>query len=159
VQCQKGISPYEIHATQTMGYTGPAGELKKLFPKIYALAKARVLALGYGAGWRKFIDMAAIYIDKETFNEIFLATADPKMVEDFRKYAKRYAKDTFAVWGDLTEDQINTYTNSWAIVVDFRKNNKKIVELWGALDGNLERRRNIVRRWRLDYHQVGVSTT
>lgn len=49
---EHGMSIYEAHARTTMGWTG--GELKKEDPKTYALAKARVLMLGYGAGWEKF---------------------------------------------------------------------------------------------------------
>lgn len=47
-----GQSIYEVHARLTMGWTG--GPLKKEDPKLYALAKARVLMLGFGAGWEKF---------------------------------------------------------------------------------------------------------
>ena len=46
-------------------WDGDDGKLKDENPKMYAFAKARVLALGYGAGWAKFIMMAAMYISKE----------------------------------------------------------------------------------------------
>jgi hypothetical protein len=46
------MSIYEAHARSTMGWSG--GVLKDEDPKKYALAKARVLMLGYGAGWVKF---------------------------------------------------------------------------------------------------------
>lgn len=52
----KGQSPYEAHARATMHWTG--GELKKENKDLYALAKARVLGLGYGCGWEKFITVA-----------------------------------------------------------------------------------------------------
>jgi hypothetical protein len=54
-----GMALYEAHARATMGWTG--GVLKKESKDKYAMAKARVLALGYGAGWEKFIGMAFTY--------------------------------------------------------------------------------------------------
>lgn len=53
---RQGMSVYEAHARATMGWTG--GVLKEEDPKLYALAKARVLMLGYGAGAKKFSDTA-----------------------------------------------------------------------------------------------------
>jgi DNA polymerase len=55
-QIGKGISPYEAHARATMGWTG--GDLKTENKGLYHLAKCRVLGLGYGCGWRKFITLA-----------------------------------------------------------------------------------------------------
>lgn len=49
----KGQSPYEAHARTRMGWTG--GELKKENKKLYHFAKERVLQLGYGCGWDKFM--------------------------------------------------------------------------------------------------------
>lgn len=53
---KEGLPVYEAHARSTMGWTG--GELKKEAPKKYALAKARVLGLGYGCGKDRFVDVA-----------------------------------------------------------------------------------------------------
>jgi DNA polymerase I-like protein with 3'-5' exonuclease and polymerase domains len=53
---RKGVSVYEAHARQTMGWTG--GVLKKENPTLYKLAKARVLGLGFGCGHKKFVDAA-----------------------------------------------------------------------------------------------------
>ena len=56
---RSGISIYEVHAIQTMGWNyDPENPLKKANPKRYLLAKARVLALGYGCGPPKFQVMA-----------------------------------------------------------------------------------------------------
>lgn len=55
---QKGISVYEVHAIQTMGWDPKKGSLKVKDPELYKLAKARVLALGYGCGDVKFQAMA-----------------------------------------------------------------------------------------------------
>ena len=53
---RSGIAIYEAHARASMGWTG--GKLKNEDKELYALAKARVLALGYGAGAEKFQIMA-----------------------------------------------------------------------------------------------------
>ena len=52
------VSPYQAHAEATMGWTG--GNLKKENPKLYQLAKARSLGLGFGCGPAKFVDVAKI---------------------------------------------------------------------------------------------------
>ena len=86
-----GQSPYEAHARVSMGWTG--GNLKKENPALYALAKARVLALGYGCGADKFIVMAWQYAALKLSLE------------------------------DSTE-----------IVNDFRASNRRITDLWNALE-------------------------
>lgn len=62
----KGMSPYEAHARATMGWTGDvdlkaAAKLDKKAAELYSLCKARILALGFGCGWKKFITMASFY--------------------------------------------------------------------------------------------------
>jgi len=56
---KQGMSPYEAHARQTMGWTG--GKLKDEDPELYLLAKVRVLQLGYGSGWHKFAETVKQY--------------------------------------------------------------------------------------------------
>tara|TARA_R110000851_G_scaffold90785_3_gene198392 strand:- start:3870 stop:5630 length:1761 start_codon:yes stop_codon:yes gene_type:complete len=51
-----GMAIYEAHARATMGWAG--GKLKSENPGLYKLAKARVLGLGFGCGWKKFITVA-----------------------------------------------------------------------------------------------------
>jgi len=53
-----GQSVYQVHAAKTMGWGGK--DLKKEDPKLYALAKARVLGLGFGCGSQRFIQVAKI---------------------------------------------------------------------------------------------------
>lgn len=60
-QIRQGYAIYEAHARNTMGWTG--GKLKAEDPGKYALAKARVLSLGYGAGAEKFVVMARTVAD------------------------------------------------------------------------------------------------
>ncbi len=55
---RSGLSVYEVHAIETMGWDPAKGNLKKEDPEKYSLAKARVLALGYGCGAVRFKDMA-----------------------------------------------------------------------------------------------------
>lgn len=72
-----GLGPYEAHAISTMGWkAGSIPPLKKANSKMYALAKARVLALGYGAGWEKFIKMAM------TLAGLDITEDDPEWIEE-----------------------------------------------------------------------------
>ena len=64
---REGMAIYEVHARNTMGWTG--GKLKEEDATKYALAKARVLSLGYGAGAEKFVSMAETYQVKLTLSE------------------------------------------------------------------------------------------
>lgn len=57
-QLAAGVPLYEAHARMTMGWTG--GTLKKENARLYGLAKARVLGLGYGCGPEKFVAVARI---------------------------------------------------------------------------------------------------
>jgi hypothetical protein len=76
---RSGVHIYEAHARMTMGYDQPvplkvlADPANKLYhkdwSKMYALAKARVIGLGYGCGPDKFIMLASwhgLNLDKET---------------------------------------------------------------------------------------------
>lgn len=113
-----GMSIYEIHARLTMGWTG--GVLEVEDHKLYTLAKARCLGLGYGCGWRKFIvvarNMAGIDITKD----------DPEWAEE---------QDRFT--GEL--HKVPGYgAGSRAIVKAYRDSNPKIVALWRQLDDALK---------------------
>ena len=56
---REGMSVYEAHAVATMGYEpDPEKPLKKVNPDMYALAKARVLGLGFGCGPARFVELA-----------------------------------------------------------------------------------------------------
>lgn len=111
---RSGMSPYEVHCRLTMGWTG--GKLKDENPDLYALAKARVLALGYGCGWSKFIEMARVYgIDITKDDPEFMI--DPNTGKQISGYGKR----------------------SREVVADYRKQNPKITGLWGRLDEGFKR--------------------
>lgn len=100
----QGMSPYEAHARATMGWTG--GDLKEtakrdpVAKQMYALAKARVLALGYQAGWEKFIvmafDMAGLDItvdDPEFIDETHPFTGEIKRVSGYGFNSKRIVNE------------------------------------------------------------------
>jgi hypothetical protein len=91
-QVAQGHPIYEAHARATMGWTG--GTLKKENKSLYALAKARVLSLGYGCGAEKFIDMAWQYAGlRLTLEE------STTIVADFR----RDSPHTIALWQALEQ--------------------------------------------------------
>lgn len=144
--CAQGMSPYEAHARSSMGWTG--GNLKKEAPAIYALAKARVLALGYGAGWHKFIEMARGYLGSEAqFLEIFAKAPDESQVEKFLSYLRWMvermnhagSKKMLAEWATLEDQTRAIWVNSWVQVTEFRASNPKIRALWDRLDQDLKR--------------------
>lgn len=120
-----GMSPYEAHARNTMKWTGaPLKELAETdanAEQIYKLAKARVLALGYQAGWEKFIkmalDLAGLDITKD----------DPEWIEEPHPITGNIR--TVSGFG----------LNSKRIVAEFREANPKIKALWERLDASFKR--------------------
>lgn len=92
-QLAAGMPLYEAHARQTMGWTG--GNLKKEDPRRYALAKARVLGLGYGCGPAKFVEVA------RTMAGLEITPAEAaRTVEAFRSSNRRIP----ALWAKLQND-------------------------------------------------------
>ena len=135
------MSPYEAHARASMGWSG--GNLKKEDPVMYALAKARVLALGYGAGWAKFIEMARGYLPSEKeFLAIFGVTPSDEETEDFLRYLRWLSEDlqhksatkSLIAWRELDDRTRNIWVNSWLQVQSFRRSNPNICRLWSVLD-------------------------
>jgi len=85
-------SVYEAHARLTLNWTG--GSLKKEDPGLYALAKARVLGLGYGSGPTTFREFAKIY-------GVDLTPAEAKKtVNDFRDKEWRIVE----FWNELDKE-------------------------------------------------------
>lgn len=134
--CRRGASPYEAHAVASMGYTpkpaaSPAATLplKKDDPALYALAKARLLALGYGAGWQKFIEMARGYLESESlFLALFATAPAPRDTERFlahlawsaQRASSGPAREALAAWPELDATTRHTWVNSWLQVTHFR---------------------------------------
>lgn len=131
-----GMSPYETHARTSMGWTG-TGDYKAQAPRHYLLAKARVLALGYGAGWRKFNVMAYLpaYLGKDA-KEVFSMPVTESQIAAFTDYLSKFEKDkpTLSKWKKRTPELVTEWTNSWLIVQDFRAKNPKVIALWKHLD-------------------------
>jgi len=74
---------YEIHARSTMGYAEPESLqtwCERTESNLRQLAKARVLGLGFGCGYRRFVDVAKVMAGLE-LGEMEAA----RIVEDFRK--------------------------------------------------------------------------
>jgi len=110
---KSGMSLYEAHARINMGYAGE--KLPKDDPT-YALAKAQVLALGYQAGWEKFIVMAYDYTGQD-FTE-----GDPEWIEVRNP-----------VTGEV--ERVSGYgSTAKKIVETYRKENPKIIGIWNQLD-------------------------
>lgn len=134
---RNGMSPYEAHARTSMNWTGETGDYKKEAPRHYLTAKARVLALGYGAGWRKFNAMAYLpaYLGKDA-KEVFAMPVTEFQIAAFTDYLLKFEKDkaTLRKWKARTPELVTEWTNSWLIVQDFRTKNPKIVALWKHLD-------------------------
>lgn len=92
-QLAHGVPLYEAHARATMGWTG--GNLKKADAGMYALAKARVLGLGYGCGPAKFVEVARTMAGIEITPQQAART-----VESFRSSNRKI----IGLWNQLQND-------------------------------------------------------
>jgi len=124
----RGDTPYVAHAKSTMSWNPEnpkwvKGNLKKEDLDIYALAKVRVLGLGYGAGWRKFITMA------KSMAGLDITLGDPE-------WEPAFTRDGDPVIGvDGTQKMVSGYgQNSRRIVKAFRDSNPGVTGLWKSLD-------------------------
>jgi len=139
-------SVYQVHAELAMGWKGMSEDpstwnLKKADKVLYALAKARVLGLGFGCGWNKFIALAKLMLDKETFKKVFGAPVPPDHATAFVDYLIQYDKPKTYLkqWPLLTEEEKTIWVNSWLQVTDYRTKNPKITALWRRMGDELAR--------------------
>lgn len=95
-QVAQGLSVYEAHAIASMGWDHADGELKKKNPKMYALAKARVLGLGFGCGAPRFKVLAAA----PPYNLDFTDEESGATVEEFRRSNPKIV----GLWKELQRD-------------------------------------------------------
>jgi hypothetical protein len=142
--CAAGASPYEAHARTAMGWTG--GKLKQEDPAKYSLAKARILALGYMAGWSKFIEMARGYLSSEAEFLAIFGAAPPEGAEerflDFLAWCRDNklggAATQLRLWGELDRTTQNVWVNAWVQVSEFRASNPLLsardTGLWSRLN-------------------------
>jgi DNA polymerase len=117
-ELDSGQSPYIAHAKQTMGWEDDW--TRDSHPDEYALAKARVLGLGYGCGWKKFIVVAAAMAGLDITKD------DPEF-----EIVEKFGPD-----GEPYDEKISGYgKRAREIVADFRSRSPNIVNLWYKLDG------------------------
>lgn len=125
-----GQSPYQAHAESTMSWV--RGDMKKLIKEgdgeakeLYALAKARVLGLGFGCGWEKFIVVA------QAMAGLDITKDDPEWVQAVNEEGQ----PCFDSKGDPIT--LSGYgQSSKKIVTNFRETNPKIVGMWRRLDND-----------------------
>ena len=125
---KKGMSPYEAHARQTMGWTG--GKLKDEDPELYLLAKVRVLQLGYGSGWFKFAETVAQYGQQQILDQGFSRKDEIR----FQEFANTYQPGKGSMYPTLSEKERRQWVNAFIQVSDFRDKNPKITAMWKKLD-------------------------
>lgn len=126
--CAKGISPYEAHARSSMGYSLDK-PMKVGDPKMYALAKARVLALGYQSGAEQFKEMAW------SMAGLDISLSDKTMI--INGHVVRMA-DLNSWLNNADAQSLNTYRtgefdvlpSAMSVVQDFRQSSPEITGLW-----------------------------
>lgn len=124
--CASGISPYEAHARDSMGWTG--GNLADEDPKTYRLSKARILALGFGASWYKFIIMMRMYGISPY--EIFDTEPTAAETNEFEEYLRGTRDAVHAEqFKTLDEKTRWTWVGAYLQVKDFREKNSAIFDL------------------------------
>lgn len=132
-ELQTGISYYEAHARTNMGWKG--GNLKKQGGRLYDLAKARVLALGYGAGWQKLLVMCATFgIPLSIFDDPITTTER----NDFVRYLRRTRQFQKTEEFRGEQDWIRA-VNAWKVVLDWRSRNELITDFWRLLETDAKR--------------------
>lgn len=117
----KGVSIYEAYARQNLGWTG--GTLKKENKELYALSKAVVLGLGFGAGAEKFLTIA------KTLADVDLTVNDPEFVQ------KTERDGTPVVDADRKPVMISGRgTEARRLVKQYRESNPGVTACWKRLD-------------------------
>jgi hypothetical protein len=128
----EGMSPYEAHARQTMGWTG--GKLKDEDPELYLLSKVRVLQLGYGSGWFKFAETVKQYGQTQILASSFSRADELR----FQNFAKTYQPGKASAYTNLSVEERRQWVNAFIQVQDFRDKNPKITSAWKNLDRQLK---------------------
>lgn len=137
-----GVAIYEAHARASMGWTG--GKLKAEDKELYALAKARVLALGYGAGAEKFQIMARNMCGLE-----LTARQADDVVADFRRSSPEICGKA-GIWASLESGMVQSARRkedyevvlpSGRVLRYFRPSNMGGLSAETAFKGGMARRR------------------
>ena len=120
----EGISPYEAHARQTMGWTG--GTLSEEDKTLYLLAKVRVLQLGYGCGWHRFYETVRDYGQLHILeNDI-----DANDIRRFKNFAGTYQPAKLKQYASEHKSTRKHWVNAYIQVSDYRDKNPRITEEW-----------------------------
>jgi hypothetical protein len=119
-----GYNLYEAHARATMGYVEPT-PLKKTDPKMYGSAKIRVLALGYGLGWLKYLLKAK----EGGFYPVIV-----KEAEEMLATGNYIHSETDKL---LTLEELIEYI-ARRNVQEFRRQSTLTTDMWKILDESLE---------------------
>jgi len=129
--CRQGKSPYEAHAMATMGWTPTTQKLKDEDADLYALCKVRVLQLGYGSGWSKFIGSAYVY-GAQKYLQTPVNSAQKAAFED---YMAKFSDDETRAWYSVATDiEKVEAVNAWIQVNQFRADNPRIKRLWTTVE-------------------------
>ena len=122
----QGISPYEAHARQTMGWTG--GTLSEEDKTLYLLAKVRVLQLGYGCGWHRFYETVRDYGQLHILeNDI-----DANDIRRFKNFAGTYQPAKLKRYDNEPKSTRKHWVNAFIQVSDYRDKNEKITSEWAT---------------------------
>lgn len=156
-----GFPIYEAHARDSMGWTG--GKLKLEDPSKYRLAKARVLGLGYGCGWEKFILVAKVLANLDITVDDEAVARQEALDGQIYGFESTYSAEDDS-WTFHEDKPCEPYyfihnprrarmgvkyvpqsklpvrgANSRRIVADFRASNPLIVTFWRQMQAALER--------------------
>jgi hypothetical protein len=130
---RKGMAVYEVHARAKMGWD--KGNLKKTGGKLYDLAKARVIALGYGTGWAKLIVMCIMFgIPLSIFE-------DPITNAELASFKRYLARTNQAEKTEEFEDDMDWVraVNAWKVVQDYRSSETGVTGFWKMLEQDCKR--------------------
>jgi len=131
----KTMSLYQAAAIAQGTWSMDRGDLKQENKDLYALTKAQVLALGYGASHNKFIIMMGTFgMDAA---ELLGTTATGVEIAEFKQYLARLDEMTKSkMWSGqikgLTKAELCLQVNARNIVKNWRAQNPKITSLWNT---------------------------
>jgi DNA polymerase I-like protein with 3'-5' exonuclease and polymerase domains len=117
---EDGVNIYEAHARATMGWTG--GKLKTEDPQMYMLAKVRVLALGYGAGWFRFLETVKSFGMVDVLDRPYSRSDAMR----FQSFNEKYHPAKAEVFPRLSAEDKRLWVNAYIQVSDFRQSNPLI---------------------------------
>lgn len=131
------VSVYEAAAIAEGIWKKENGSLKKKNPLLYALKKAATLALGYNAGYKKFVEMIPGYgMDPiEVLGTNVTQDEYTAFISDMEARDKRGKNKENAgfIKGLDTDNERLMYCRAWLVVNEWRQKNLEILRLWNDL--------------------------